>query len=157
MALRPTWIRTLRPGRACAYSGMSLRLRSENRWRRPWTQSLSRLAEALTLANARIEDITAAASITLKADEPSLLALAQQHGWSLTFYTPEQLADIPVPNPSETVRRFTGTPSVSEAAALLAAGMQSTLIVEKHKLRGVDGKNATISIASIASTALITS
>lgn len=115
------------------------------------------LAEALTLANARIEDITATASITLKADEPSLLALAQQHGWSLTFYTPEQLADIPVPNPSETVRRFTGTPSVSEAAALLAAGMQSTLIVEKHKLRGVDGKNATISIASIASTALITS
>lgn len=102
------------------------------------------LAEALALANARIEDITAAASITLKADEPSLLALAQQHGWSLTFYTPEQLADIPVPNPSETVRRFTGTPSVSEAAALLAAGMQSTLIVEKHKLRGVGWKNATI-------------
>ncbi len=109
------------------------------------------LAEALTLANARITDVVAAASITLKADEPSLQALAQQHGWSLIFYTPEQLADVPVPNPSETVRKFTGTPSVSEAAALLATGSVGSapaLIVEKHKLRGVDGKNATISIAS---------
>jgi cobalt-precorrin 5A hydrolase len=37
---------------------------------------------------------------------------------------------------------------VSEAAALLAAGadMQS-LLVEKHKHRGPDGRNATVSVA----------
>jgi cobalamin biosynthesis protein CbiG len=57
-----------------------------------------------------------------------------------------------VPHPSETVRRHTGTPSVSEAAALLAAGTDSRppqLLIEKHRLRGPDGRNATVSIARI--------
>ncbi|MEN9482155.1 MAG: hypothetical protein RJB37_35 [Pseudomonadota bacterium] len=57
-----------------------------------------------------------------------------------------------VPNPSETVRRHTGTPSVSEAAALLAAGRADemrALVVEKHRLRGPDGRHATVSVARL--------
>jgi len=105
---------------------------------------------ALALANAVPEQVVAAASITLKMDEAALLALAQAHDWPLHFYSPEQLAAVAVPNPSETVRRYTGTPSVSEAAALLAAGPgtpASALVVEKYKHRGADGRNATVSIA----------
>lgn len=110
------------------------------------------VAEALTLARAEFSDVAAVASITLKADEPGLRALAAQRAWAIDFYTPEQLAAMPVPNPSETVRKYTGTPSVSEAAALLAAGTAgaggaSALLVEKHKHRGADGRNATVSIA----------
>jgi cobalt-precorrin 5A hydrolase len=54
------------------------------------------------------------------------------------------------------VRQYTGTPSVSEAAALLAgAGVlgrsealpMTALLVEKFKHRGADGRNATVSIA----------
>lgn len=116
------------------------------------------VAEALALANTSIGHVVAAASITLKADEPALLALAALHGWAMIFYTPEQLAVVPVPHPSETVRRFTGTPSVSEAAALLAASTMNmnsvpcstALVVEKHKLRGPDGKNVTVSLARVA-------
>lgn len=114
------------------------------------------LDEALALAGARLADVAAVASISLKADEAALIALAAQHGWAMTFYTPEQLAAVPVPNPSETVRRFTGTPSVSEAAALLAASAAgpvlgaTALLLEKHKLRGPDGKNATVSLARMA-------
>ena len=109
------------------------------------------LDEALALAGAQLADVAAAASIDLKADEPGLLALAAQHGWTMTFYTPAQLAAVPVPNPSETVRKYTGSPSVSEAAALLAGQADKTgLLVEKHKLRGLDGKNATVSIARAA-------
>ena len=78
------------------------------------------LGEALALAGACMADVAAAASIDLKADEPGLLALAALHGWPMTFYTPAQLAAVPVPNPSETVRRHTGSPSVSEAPAQLA-------------------------------------
>jgi len=48
------------------------------------------------------------------------------------------------------VRKHTGTPSVSEAAALLAAGAGAQLLLEKHRLRGPDGRNATVSIARIA-------
>ncbi len=105
---------------------------------------------ALAEAGATREQVVAAATITLKRDEAALLALAEEYGWPLHFYEAPELAGVPVPHPSETVRRYTGTPSVSEAAALLAAGAgtpMSALIVEKHKLRGVDGRNATVSIA----------
>ena len=111
------------------------------------------LDEALALAGACVADVAAAASIDLKADEPGLLALAALHGWPMTFYTPAQLAAVPVPNPSETVRRHTGSPSVSEAAALLAASATglvlpgTALLVEKHKYKGADGCNATVSLA----------
>ena len=70
---------------------------------------------------------------------------------ALHWYSAAQLAAVPVPNPSATVQRYMGTPSVSEAAALLAAQTDlSALVVEKHKLRGPDGKNATVSIARMA-------
>ncbi|HEY8908008.1 MAG TPA: cobalamin biosynthesis protein [Rhodoferax sp.] len=112
------------------------------------------LDEALTLAGARLSDVAAVASIDLKADESGLLALVAQHGWTLTFYTPEQLATVSVPNPSETVRKYTGSPSVSEAAALLSASTvagrivpAAALLVEKYKHRGPDGRNATVSLA----------
>ena len=109
------------------------------------------LDQALDGLGARPAQVVAAASIDLKADEAGLLALAQTHGWTLRFYPAAVLADVPVPHPSETVRRHTGTPSVSEASALLAGGglPMTALVVEKHKHRGADGRHATISIARI--------
>ena len=110
------------------------------------------VTQALAKAHAGLADVAAVASITLKADEAGLLALAARNGWPLTFYRPDELAAVTVPNPSETVRRHTGTPSVSEAAALLRAGAADAraLLVEKHKLLGADGKHATVSIARCA-------
>jgi cobalt-precorrin 5A hydrolase len=105
---------------------------------------------ALTAAGAQPGQVVVAASITLKKDEVALLALAEENGWPLYFYEAEQLAAVDVPHPSETVRKYTGTPSVSEAAALLAAGPNTpmtALVVEKHKHKGTDGRNATVSIA----------
>jgi cobalt-precorrin 5A hydrolase len=105
---------------------------------------------ALATAGAMPEQVTAAATIIIKQDEEALLALTLEYGWPLHFYEAHQLAAVPVPHPSETVRRYTGTPSVSEAAALLAAGPNTpmtALVVEKHKHKGADGRNATVSIA----------
>lgn len=112
----------------------------------------SAVAQALARVGAGPADVAAMASITLKADEPGLLALAAQHGWTPIFYPPTQLATVTVPNPSEAVRRHTGTPSVGEAAALLVAGAEdaSALLVEKHKVRGDDGRHATVSVARCA-------
>ena len=108
------------------------------------------IGAALAACGATWNDIQAVASIDLKADEPALLQLAAERGWSIRFYTAQELATIDVPNPSETVRKHTGTPSVSEAAALLAAGTDKTnLLIEKHRHRGPDGRNATVSIARI--------
>ena len=106
--------------------------------------------EALALAGATLADVGAVASIELKADEAGLLDLACGLGWTIRFYAAAELAQVPVPNPSETVRKYTGTPSVSEAAALLAAGSDlSQLLIEKHKRCGPDGRNVTVSIARI--------
>lgn len=113
------------------------------------------VSQALHQTGAQVGDVVALASIDLKADEPCLLALAQQWGCPIHFYPAAVLAPVPVPNPSATVLRYTGTPSVSEAAALLAAGTAGqpapihALCLEKHKWRGADGKNATVSIARL--------
>ena len=116
------------------------------------------IAQAIDTALAHVgagrADVAAVGSITLKADEAGLLQVALAAGWTLQFYPPAVLAAVTVPNPSETVRKYTGTPSVSEAAALLAAGTDlardpAALLVEKHKLRGPDGRNATVSIARL--------
>ena len=106
------------------------------------------IEQALAACGARVDDVAAVASIDLKADEAGLLEVAQTNGWKIAFYSAAELAVVDVPNPSETVRRHTGTPSVSEAAALLVGAVDKTqLIIEKHRLRGPDGRNATVSIA----------
>jgi len=87
------------------------------------------------------------ATIDKKNDEQAILQLAEKYQWPLSFYTAEQLAEIKVPSPSAVVLKYMGTPSVSEAAAILAANTDMNyLLVEKFKYRGSDGKNATVSI-----------
>ena len=109
------------------------------------------LAEVIRQAGVSLE-IVAAASIDLKADEVGLLELARVRGWPLCFHPAARLAGVPGAPPPGTRRRHTGTPSVSEAAALLAAGTRepaamSQLLVAKHRVRGLDGRSATVSIA----------
>ncbi len=107
--------------------------------------------DALKMAGVARTAVTTLATIDKKSDEAGLLALAQAHAWSMTFYTAQELARVAVPNPSEMVRKHMGTPAVAEAAALLAARAGiNDLLVEKYKYRGADGKNATVSIARIA-------
>lgn len=105
---------------------------------------------ALGLAGLGLDAIEAVATIDKKSDERAILALAQRHGWPLRFFSAEALAEVPVPRPSETVRTHMGTPSVAEAAAILAAnGHVGNLLLEKCRYKGNDGKHATVAIARI--------
>ncbi len=109
------------------------------------------LATAVDKALAQIDQSTdsvvALASIDKKNDEAALLALAEQHAWPLHFFSAAQLAEIDVPSPSAVVLKYMDTPSVAEAAAILAAkASMKDLLVEKYKYLGADGKNATVSI-----------
>ncbi|QFY43285.1 cobalamin biosynthesis protein [Candidatus Methylospira mobilis] len=106
---------------------------------------LQAIEQALSSAGLTPHDVAGVASIDRKNDETALLQAARQHDWPLHFFPAETLAQVPVPNPSETVRKYMGTPAVAEAAALLASGGE--LILEKYKYQGTDGKNATVSIA----------
>jgi precorrin-3B C17-methyltransferase len=108
------------------------------------------VAQALSLAGLTHQAVAVCASIDRKNDEVALLQLGEQQHWPLQFYSAEQLAAVAVPNPSQVVQKYMGTPAVAEAAAMLAANTDMAgLLVEKHKYCGVDGKNATVSIARI--------
>ncbi len=106
------------------------------------------LSMALSSINLNRDCVTAIATIDKKNDEQAILELSKLNAWPLHFYPAEELAKVTVPSPSEIVLKYMGTPSVSEAAALLTARTEmNNLLVEKFKFRGDDNKNATISIA----------
>jgi cobalt-precorrin 5A hydrolase len=73
-------------------------------------------------------DVEVFASATVKADEPAVAALGP-----LRLYGADALARVPVPTPSAVVAAHVGTPSVAEAAALLAAGDGAELLVDKRR------------------------
>ncbi len=105
------------------------------------------IREALALAGATPADVAGVASIELKKDEAGLVAACAAFGWECVWYPAARLREVDVPNPSPTVMKYVGTPSVGEAAAILCAGgTKEDLIVEKRKHRGADGKHATVSV-----------
>jgi cobalamin biosynthesis protein CbiG len=91
------------------------------------------VAESLRAARLTAGAVGVLASADVKAGEPAVLALAAARRWPLRLFTAVQLAAVPVPTPSEVVARHVGTPSVAEAAALLAAGDGASLVVEKRR------------------------
>jgi len=78
------------------------------------------------LAAASVAEV---ATIDRRAGEPAVLAL----GRPLRCFTAQELSAVAVPTPSAAVAGAVGTPSVAEAAALLAAGPRGELVVTKHK------------------------
>lgn len=102
---------------------------------------------ALAQMSIEHKKVNSIATIDKKNDEVGLLELSKTHNWPLHFFTATQLAKVEVPNPSEVVMKYMGTPAVAEAAAMLAAktGVHD-LVLEKYKYKGDDCKNATVSI-----------
>jgi cobalamin biosynthesis protein CbiG len=62
------------------------------------------------------------ATLDARAAEPGIVAAAARRSWPLTGHPAERLAGVEVPSPSARVATAVGTPSVAEAAALLAGG-----------------------------------
>lgn len=82
-------------------------------------------------------------SIKKPEDVQGLIELGKEMQIPVEYVNREDLAQISAPNPSETVKAFEGTASVSEAAAIKVSGGE--LIVEKQKFP----PNLTIAIARI--------
>ncbi len=96
-----------------------------------------------------IEAVAGIATLDLKADEVGLLAYAKAKDWPLRCFSAPALEAIAVPNPSDVVKQAVGTPSVSEAAAVVAAGGNpETLRVKKQVVKQAGMKGAvTVAIA----------
>ena len=80
-------------------------------------------------------------TIDVKQDEEFVEELEDEYDEEVVFFTAEELAAVEVPNPSETVAKHVGTPSVCEAAAILGSN-NGKLIIPKVK-----GKNWTAALA----------
>ena len=80
-------------------------------------------------------------TIDAKKDEPFCRRLEKTYGEKVEFYTAEELAQVDVPNPSATVEKHVGTPSVCEAAAIVGSN-HGKLIIPKIK-----GEDWTVALA----------
>lgn len=74
------------------------------------------------------------ATVDRRAAEPGLTAAAATLGVPIVSFTPAELAAIEVPNPSQHSLSALGTPSVAEAAAILAG---RNLVLPRRSRRGV--------------------
>lgn len=100
----------------------------------------------LSMAVADPGEITAFATIDRRRDEPGLRAVVRSHGAPLRCYPAAELDAVEVPHPSEPVRRYVGTRSVAEAAALLAARDLGGGGLIVPKLRG---EHVTVAVAAL--------
>lgn len=91
-----------------------------------------------------VKSVRNIATIDLKKDEEGLLALCAKYGWELVTYTPSELNTVRLPNPSDTVFKYTGAYGVSEPSALLSSGAGHWLLEKKKS------GNMTLSIARVA-------
>jgi cobalt-precorrin 5A hydrolase/precorrin-3B C17-methyltransferase len=88
--------------------------------------------EALAGAGLAGSSVEAVVTLDRKATEPAIVALAEGLGVPVRTFAAAALAGVAVPNPSGAVAGAVGTPSVAEAAALLAAGPAGTLVATKQ-------------------------
>ena len=102
----------------------------------PTRKVVKGIIEKLEEYNISPQSIITISTINVKRDEPVVKSLQKEY--EVFFYTAEELATMDVPHPSKTVMKHMGTPSVSEAAALLSSG-NSQLIMPKCK-----GENYTV-------------
>ncbi|APB69219.1 cobalamin biosynthesis protein CbiG [Paenibacillus polymyxa] len=91
-----------------------------------------------------VKSVRNIATIDLKKDEEGLLALCAKYGWEMVTYTPSELNTVQLPNPSETVFKYTGAYGVSEPSALLSSGADHWLLEKKKS------GNMTLSVARVS-------
>lgn len=102
------------------------------------------VSQTLEAVSIPVKELTGIFSLDLKADEPAMLHLAQKTNLPFRVFTATELETQKdkLANPSDIVFAEVGCHGVSEAAALMAAGPDGELIMEKQK-----SANATCAIA----------
>jgi cobalt-precorrin 5A hydrolase len=112
-----------------------------------WDTSKETIKDGLNLClqKFKLSEKSVAKLVSIKKPEDikGLVDIGKEMGIVVEYVNREDLAEISAPNPSDTVKAFEGTSSVSEAAAIKVSGGE--LIVEKQKFP----PDLTIAIARI--------
>lgn len=104
------------------------------------------IRRAVGEAGLAAEAVAVVATVEQKSGEPLVGALCSAFGAEKRLFTASELSTVAVPNPSERAREAVGTPSVAEAAAILAA-KGGELVVPKRKGRLTEGGDFTFALA----------
>ncbi|MFH0244927.1 precorrin-3B C(17)-methyltransferase [Streptomyces sp. HK10] len=104
------------------------------------------VGQALADAGLSPLSVTELATVEAKADERGIVEAARRLGVPLRTHPAGELAAVPVPHPSDAPLAAVGTPSVAEAAALLACGEGAELVVPKRK-SAPEGRAAMVTCA----------
>jgi len=110
---------------ACIHIGIGLAHQAQ-----PVERIRQEMFDTLSIHRIAPESIVDFVSIIEKKDEPVVQALSTDY--PVQFYSSEELSKVDVPHPSETVKKYMQTPSVSEASALLAS-QSDVLLLPKTK------------------------
>ncbi|WP_035102081.1 cobalt-precorrin 5A hydrolase [Aneurinibacillus terranovensis] len=92
-----------------------------------------------------IRSVKAICTIDLKKNEEGLLEVCRKYGWEFVYYTPEQLNEMHIEQPSETVYKYTGAFGVSEPACRRYINNNDPLELIKRK-----SGNVTISVGVLS-------
>lgn len=98
----------------------------------PEAELAAAIDAALRAAGVAAAEIGGLATLDRRAAEAGVRAVAERYGWPLLAFEAARLAGTHVPNPAAIVAASAGTPSVAEAAALLAAGPDAVLVLAKR-------------------------
>lgn len=100
-----------------------------------WDTSKERIKEGLISCMEKYclspKSISKFVSIKKEKDSRGLIDIGNEMGVPIEFVNREDLAKVNIPNPSEIVKAYEGTSSVSEAAAIKVS--EGKLVVEKQK------------------------
>lgn len=99
------------------------------------------IQETLAELQLSIKSVKALCTIDLKKDEEGLLQVVNKYGWEFVYYSPEELNQSHIDQPSETVFKYTGAYGVSEPAVRLYSGVEQLALGKKKS------GNTTISVA----------
>jgi cobalt-precorrin 5A hydrolase / precorrin-3B C17-methyltransferase len=94
-----------------------------------------------------LESVAGIATLDLKADEVGLLDYVKEKGWPLRCFSAQTLEAVVVPSPSDVVKNAVGTPSVSEAAAIVAAGGNAEALRVKKQVVKQTGLKGAVTVA----------
>ncbi|HEX3381715.1 MAG TPA: cobalamin biosynthesis protein [Paraburkholderia sp.] len=81
------------------------------------------------LGSHTFDQIRTVATVDTKADEAGLLEFCARHALPLQLFSREQIAAMPLANPSAAVREHLGVDGVCEPCALLAASTEPAALV----------------------------
>ncbi len=108
---------------------------------------LRSLQETFHQAGLSMDAIAGLATIDFKLNEPALKIYAENEKLPIRTFSSEMLSGVHVPTPSEVVMNEVGTPSVSEAAAILASGEGGKLLTKKRIFKSNINEKGAVTVA----------